>query len=343
MARVDLTVLGGGIWGLSIAWEATRRGARVRLIERQALGAGASGGLVGALAPHVPEQWNAVKAFQLAALLAAPGFWAGVEDASGLPTGYARTHRWQPLADAAAVDLARARARSAADLWQGRAAWRVIARPDHPFAPASPTGLLIEDTLSARLHPRRTLAALARAIRSRGGEVLLGEGASEGPVIHATGAAGLAALSQDLGRPIGRGVKGQAASLACPGMDMAPQLYLGGLHIVPHADGTVAIGSTSETDHADPATTDAQLESLIARARAALPILADAPVLDRWAAERPRAATRQPILGAWPGRPGAFLANGGFKIGFGLAAEVARVMVDLVLDGVDTIPDPFRL
>lgn len=343
MARVDLTVRGGGIWGLSIAWQAVRRGARVRLIERQAMGAGASGGLVGALAPHAPEQWNAVKAFQLAALLAAPGFWAAVEGASGLATGYARTHRWQPLADAAAVDLARARARAAADLWQGQAQWRVIPRPDHPFAPASPTGLLIEDTLSARLHPRRALVALAQAIRAGGSEIILGEGDEAGPVIHATGAAGLAALSQDQGRTIGRGVKGQAASLACSGVEMAPQLYLGGLHIVPHADGTVAIGSTSETDHTDPATTDAQLDTLIARARTALPILAQAPVLTRWAAERPRAATRQPILGPWPGRPGAFVANGGFKIGFGLAAEVARVMVDLVLDGKDAIPDAFRL
>ncbi len=84
MARVDLTVRGGGVTGLSIAWEATRRGAKVRLIETAQIGAGASGGLVGALAPHAPEQWTGTKAFQLTALLAAPAFWAGVEAASGL-------------------------------------------------------------------------------------------------------------------------------------------------------------------------------------------------------------------------------------------------------------------
>lgn len=55
MARVDLTVRGGGAFGLCIAWEAARRGARVRLIETVAIGAGASGGIVGALSPHVPE------------------------------------------------------------------------------------------------------------------------------------------------------------------------------------------------------------------------------------------------------------------------------------------------
>lgn len=342
MARVDLTVRGGGVWGLAIAWEAARRGARVRLIEAQRLGAGASGGLVGALAPHVPEQWNPVKALQLDALLAAADFWAGVEAAAGRPTGYARSHRWQPLNDAAAVSLAQARGAAAGTLWRGEAAWRVIPRPDHPFAPESPTGLLIEDTLSARLHPRMALVALEAALRAKGAEILLGEAAEEGPVIHATGAQGLADLATALGRPMGKGVKGQAASLAWPGFETAPQLYLKGLHIVPHADGTVAIGSTSEADFADPDATDDQLEALIAQARAALPVLAQAPVQARWAGLRPRSATRQPILGPWPGRPGHFVANGGFKIGFGLAPAVARAMADLVLAGRDAIPADFR-
>jgi glycine oxidase len=65
MARPELTVRGGGIFGLSIAWEAASRGARVRLIETASIGAGSSGGIVGALAPHTPEQWNEKKAFQL--------------------------------------------------------------------------------------------------------------------------------------------------------------------------------------------------------------------------------------------------------------------------------------
>jgi glycine oxidase len=48
-------------------------------------------------------------------------------------------------------------------------------------------------------------------------------------------------------------------------------------------------------------------------------------------------------LGEWPGRTGHFIANGGFKIGFGMAPKVAQVMVDLVLEGRDAIPDDFRV
>ena len=71
--------------------------------------------------------------------------------------------------------------------------------------------------------------------------------------------------------------------------------------------------------------------------------LAGAPVIARWAGVRPRAKTKSPVLGAWPGKPGHFVANGGFKIGFGMAPKIALTMVDLVLDNRDTIPDGFRL
>jgi len=341
MTRVDLTVRGAGIFGLSIAWEAARRGARVRVIETVRVGAGSSGGMVGALAPHVPEQWNPKKAFQLDSLLMAQGWWAGVEAASGLTLGYARTGRLQPLADARAVEQARARAVEAAVLWQGRAEWRVIAATGNAWEPVSPTGWLIEDTLTARINPRDALVALVAAIRAVGREVVVGEGVDEGPVIWATGVSGLADLSAGLGRVVGAGVKGQALLLAHDA-GAAPQLFVDWLHIVPHGDGTVAVGSTSENRWEVADATDVQLDALLDRARAAVPELAAAPVLDRWAGLRPRAASRAPVLGVWPGRSGHYIANGGFKIGFGMAPKVAEVMVDLVLDGCDAIPDGFR-
>lgn len=342
MTRPDLTVYGAGIFGLSIAYEAARRGARVRVIETVAVGAGSSGGIVGALAPHVPENWNDKKAFQLDSLLMAQEFWAGVEGASGLSTGYARLGRVQPLADAAAADLARAREVGAKGLWQGRAEWRVIAATGGLWEPASPSGWLIEDTLSARLHPRMACAALAEAVIALGGEVVLGAAEAVGPVIWATGHAGLEALGADLGARVGAGVKGQAVLLRHDARDL-PQLFVDGLHIVPHGDGTVAVGSTSETVWDDPASVDGQAMALQARAVAALPVLGSAPVIATWAGVRPRAKSRAPMLGAWPGRAGHYIANGGFKIGFGMAPKVAVVMADLVLDGRNAVPDGFRV
>lgn len=339
--RIDVTVRGGGIFGLAVAWACARRGARVRLIERERIGAGASGGLVGALAPHAPERWDDAKGFQLESLLMAGDWWAAVAAAGGGDPGYARTGRLQPVADAAALARAEARAEAARSLWRGRAAWEVVPAAGLAFAPVTATGLVVRDTLSARIHPRRALAALAGALRAAGAEVMEGEAAPEaGAVVHATGWEGLRALPAASGGPAGGGVKGQALALAFDA-GAAPQLYAGGLHIVPHADGTVAVGSTTERDWDDPRATDARLEALHAAAVAACPALAGAPVVARWAGVRPRTATGRPLIGPWPGRPGHFVANGGFKTGFGLAPLAAEVLADLVLEGRDRIPRDF--
>ncbi len=342
MARPDLTVRGGGIFGLSIAWACARRGARVRVIEVAEIGAGASGGIVGALAPHVPEAWNDKKAFQLDSLFLAEAWWAAVASRGGEDPGYARHGRLQPLADEAAVAQARSRAEGAARLWQDRADWRVIPASGGTWEPPSPSGWMVQDSLSARIHPRRALAALNAALRGTGAEMVVGEGDDIGPVIWATGIAGLIALGEGRARAPGGAVKGQAALLALDVGD-APQLYADGLHIVPHADGTVAIGSTSENQWGDAETCDALLDDVIARARAACPVLNDAPVVEHWAGLRPRARSRAPMLGPWPGRPGHFIANGGFKIGFGMAPGVAEAMADLVLEGRETFPPGFRV
>lgn len=342
MATPDVTVMGAGIFGLAIGWECARRGARVSVLEKARVGAGSSGGIVGALAPHVPEQWNPKKAFQLESLLMAPEFWAGVEAAGGVDPGYAPTGRVQPVAEGA-LELARARGVGAATLWRGAAVWEVLPAEADGWQPAG--GYVIRDTLSARLHPRQAARALVAAIRARGGSVAEGvaEPSGKGPVVWATGAAGLAALGADLGRPVGGAVKGQAALFARPGFETRPQLFVDGVHIVPHGDGTVAVGSTSERSYDAPDSVDERLEAVIAAARAACPALVDAAVIERWAGLRPRAKSRAPMLGEWPGRREQFIANGGFKIGFGMAPKVAAVMADLVLDGRDAIPAGFRV
>jgi glycine/D-amino acid oxidase-like deaminating enzyme len=341
MAMADVTVFGAGIFGLSVAWCCAQRGARVRVIDPHGPGAGASGGLVGALAPHVPEQWNDKKAFQFDSLIMAQAFWDGVARVSGRDPGYARLGRLQPVADAAALEMARARAESAAALWQGRAQWQVRPRGDFgAWAPETPSGWLIADSLSARLHPRMACAALVAAIGEKGG-VVARDGAAEGHVVWATGVAGLEEINAARPRAFGNAVKGQAALLRLDRRD-CPQIFADGVHVVPHIDGTVAIGSTSERAFDDATDTDAQLDAVLARAEGAVPALAGAAVINRWAGLRPRSRSRAPVLGAHPLREGEFIANGGFKIGFGMAPKVGAVMADLVLDGHDAIPQGFR-
>ena len=340
MAIADVTVMGAGVFGLSVAFACAQRGARVQVIDPNGVAAGASGGIVGALAPHVPENWNAKKAFQFESLITAEEYWRRVAELSGAPTGYTRSGRLQPLADEAAVSLARARAKTALELWEGQAHWAVIPADDAGgWAPPSPSGLLVKDTLTALVHPRDATRALALAVVALGGRIDI-EAPIAGTVVWATGWQGMVEMNAHRPRQVGNGVKGQALLLdyAMPG---APQVFADTLHFVPHLDGTLAIGSTSEREFGVADAVDDQIDALHARAVAAMPMLADAPVLTHWAGVRPRARSRAPMLGQHPFRDGEFVANGGFKIGFGMAPKVGEVMADLVLDGRETIPEAF--
>ena len=142
-------------------------------------------------------------------------------------------------------------------------------------------------------------------------------------------------------RLVGAGVKGQGALLKFDAVGM-PQLFAETLHIVPHFDGTVAIGSTTEREFTAPFETDDLLEGKIALAREVFPVLRDAPVVERWAGVRPRSRSRAPMIGEHPFRRDEFVANGGFKIGFGMAPKIGEVMADLILEGRDAVPYDFR-
>ena len=337
---VDVTIRGAGIFGLSIAWTCARRGAKVCVIDPNGPGAGSSGGLVGALAPHVPENWNAKKAFQFESLIMTDQFWGEVESTGGVSPGYGRLGRLQPIADERTLKLAHQRAETARELWQGKAEWRVVSTETlGEWCPPSPTGYVIHDTLSARMHPRRACAALVAALEVMGVEILT-EAPDRGLVLHATGVAGLEELSAAYGKTVGNGVKGQAALLRFDA-GQVPQLFADAIHIIPHADGTLAIGSTSEREYDDPKSTDTNLDNVIERATRAVPVLHGATVIERWAGVRPRSKSRAPMLGLHPLHKGHFIANGGFKIGFGMAPKVADVMADLMLEGKNSIPTDF--
>ena len=58
MATPEITIYGAGIFGLSIAFEILKRGQTVEIIEISKPGFGSSGGVLGALAPHTPDNWN---------------------------------------------------------------------------------------------------------------------------------------------------------------------------------------------------------------------------------------------------------------------------------------------
>lgn len=385
----DILVVGAGVMGLWAAVKAAEAGYAVTLVDRASPGAGASGGLLGALFPWMPNHFGKKKKFQFDALISLPDQLAPLESETGLAAGYARVGRIIPLPKAHLRPIAERHQQDAETAWttpETAYHWRVTDAapiPDY-IDPAFAEGGYVHDTLAARVSPRRLAAVLtawlkrrpnariftgaeleavdARAGRARfrpsGASTMAGDAEPfAGDILFdrlvlASGVdafAQIEALLPPLKKPLGQGVKGQAALIAAdldPGLPVA---FLDGVYVVPHAGGPnarshVAVGSTSENIYDDPFATDAQLDDVLEKARALIPALREAPVIERWAGLRPKAIARDPMLGSLPDCPNIFAMTGGFKISFGVAHALADALIEMI-EGRDPerLPESFRL
>ncbi|SOC42067.1 glycine/D-amino acid oxidase-like deaminating enzyme [Rhizobium subbaraonis] len=369
-SRPDVLVVGAGIMGLWAALMAARAGLSVAVAERSGIGAGASGGLLGALMPHLPDRWNDKKQFQFQALVSLEDEIAALEAQTGLSAGYRRSGRLIPLAAAHQRDRALRHADDAATAWNcdgKRFSFDVLDVPPFsawPGAAIAESGVAF-DRLAARVSPRKLLALLGKALDDSphvrvfpGADVVtidpvarvartsVGDEIAFGHVIVSAGVGSFKFL-HDLvpveGRPVGVAVKGQAALFHGDIDPALPILFDSGIYVVPHEAGYCAVGSTSEDrfDYAE--TTDALLDGVIERAFALAPVLRRATLIERWAGLRPKAIGRDPMAGGHPDFGAVSLLTGGFKISFGVAHELARAVVTQINGGSLGLPPSFEV
>jgi glycine oxidase len=369
-ASAELIIIGGGIMGLWTAVHAERLGIDTLLVDAGGLGQGASGGLLGALMPHMPDKWNDKKQFQFDALLSLEDEIAKLEDATGLACGYRRSGRLIPLPKPHLREIALRHSADAEVNWRQAErpfAWNLLDQPlqegwpEMSFASAG----LVYDTLAARVSPRALVSALAAFLHGAK-HVRIVEGLEASRIDPLSGrvafansqstafgrcviAAGyrsfplLQAISPPLPRPLGKPVKGQAALIKADVDPALPVIYLNGLYVVAHEDGHVAIGSTSEESFDDAQDTDSRLDDLVHRAQALVPALQHAPVVERWAGLRPKAVDRDPMVGPHPDHAQVIALTGGFKVSFGLAHALAAAALGLPLSPQMRLPPSFLL
>lgn len=376
--NVDLLVIGGGAMGLWAARRGVEAGLSTLLVEAGAIGtAGGSAQPLGALMPHAPQRWGDLAAFQFEALVSLEEEAARLQAETGIDVGYGRIGRVAPVrSEAAVADLGPA-IDAAAMRWiapDGRRFSKRV-RPwrsaDPLYAASAPAGVRADD-LSARIAPRAYLSALAASLKGRAeilagvrflrwdGAALLSSGARIGcgALVVAAGAESFAILGA-LGGPaaaggaetLGAGVKGQAVIFEPPAarreeIARAPLIYDGGLYIVPHADGRVAVGATTETFWDDPARPDARALDLAAQAQALSPLLEGERPARCWAGLRPRSSSRMPAIGRWEAaaRAPAWVMTGGYKITFGIAHRAASALIDRIAKRSEraALPDIFH-
>jgi glycine oxidase len=364
-SSVELLIVGGGIMGLWAAVHAEWLGIKTLLVDSAGLGSGASGGLLGALMPHMPDKWSEKKQFQFDALAVLESDIAALEAATGLSAGYRRSGRLIPLPKPHLRKIALGHSQDAETHWhhgERRFHWQVLdaAPVDGWIDPVAGTSGFVFDTLAARVAPRALVKALA-AFLAKAKHVRLVEGMEVESIDPDGGIATTFEGTIHFGRCIlsaghrsfpildgltpgrhstlGQPVKGQAALLKADIDAGLPVIFRDGLYIVPHEGGLVAVGSTSENRFDDPASTDGQLDDLLAAARTMAPVLAGAEVVERWAGLRPKAIDRDPMVGAHPDHPRLIALTGGFKVSFGLAHRLAEVAVREAAE----IPCSFKL
>lgn len=114
-------------------------------------------------------------------------------------------------------------------------------------------------------------------------------------------------------------------------------------YIVPRDDGRILVGSTEEQVGFDKRTTEAGIADLLAFAQDLLPALRDTPLENSWAGLRPGVYDGMPYLGCLPGLSNAFVAAGHFRSGLYLSPGTALVMAELIDKGNSPFSlEPFR-
>jgi glycine oxidase len=181
----------------------------------------------------------------------------------------------------------------------------------------------------AHLSPRDALATLAGRLAERGIAIRSEPPAAPGRIVDCRGLASRDAL------PDLRGVKGEMLVLRCPEVALSRPVRLLHpripLYVVPRGDGIYMVGATMiESTERRRVTARSMLE-LLSAAYALHPAFGEAEILEIGSDARPAFPDNLPRIRECDGR---IHANGLYRHGFLLAPALARMVADLVLEGL---------
>ncbi|PYP78150.1 MAG: D-amino-acid oxidase [Gemmatimonadetes bacterium] len=101
-------------------------------------------------------------------------------------------------------------------------------------------------------------------------------------------------------------------------------------NVQPRAGGQVIVGSSRELVGWDASLDDRMVRRMIARASEFMPSLAAMQMLRTWIGFRPATPDKLPLIGAWPGVPGLWIAAGHEGLGITTSLGTAALIAALV-------------
>jgi len=354
----DLLVVGGGVIGLSAAWQAARGGMTVTVVDPSPA-RGASWVAAGMLAPVTEATFGeeALVHLLVAGAQRWPSFANDLAEATGADVGYRPCGTVAVAVDAddrAVLDQMLAFQQSL-----GLAAERLAATDCRRLVPALSPGIRggVAVPGDHQVDNRRLLPAVLAAGR-RAGVTVIGQRAAA-VVVDPTGSAAgvdladgsrlaagavLAAPGVDLGGlggvpdgvlPPVHPVKGHVLRLRGSAHRPLLERTVRGLvhgrpcYLVPRDDGTVVVGATSEDRGFDRTVMAGAVHGLLDDARALVPGVDELELVEAQAGLRPGSPDNAPFVG-WTAVPRLLLAAGHYRNGILLAPLTADVVVALL-------------
>ena len=376
----DVVVIGAGVVGCSVAYYLAREGVSVTLLEREAIGSGASAHATGSLS-LLGAEFSPGASFEMARASYSEfqQVVPELEAASGMDLLYQRRPSLRLALDDEEADLIKSlmvwQQPHVSMHWIGAQEVRAI----EPRLSPSIIGAVYEDE-SAQLDSYRLNLALARGAELKGADLLYRE--VIGLVTSGTTVTGVRTAAGDihcaavvvaagtwsrvftpwLGFPVPvRPMKGERLLLNYPGEPL-PVLISSPKrgHMISRTDGFTSVGSTGGRDYDqkelfwseefDRQPTETARLELLRRALDVFPDLGRAELVQQLAGSRPLSPDSKPIIGPVPGWKGVLLATGHTTKGIHLGPITGRIITDYVCRGAtqavsdmdEFLPDRFE-
>lgn len=355
-------VIGGGIIGLSLAYELARRGLSVTVVEQGEWGGQASSAAAGMLAP--------LKEFSSTGPLLDLGM-----DSLALYPQWAKELEAYTAGDVqlsldglltVALNEREEETLKAKYQWQREAGYDVQWLMGKELQEVEPllTNLATAAIYSPKeghINNRMLLRALVTACQQMGvvlhagcvvsrlahtaGRVV-GVDTTSGPIradhtIVCSGAwAGIMLEMVGVSIPV-RPVRGQIAAVSSVGIPLRTVIFGTSGYLTPKKDGRIVIGATEDESGFQREVTLAGLASILQGVMPYVPALHAATFLEAWGGLRPATADGKPLLGEVPGWDGLSLAGGHFRNGILLSPITAKRMADWIEKGQKEPLSPF--
>lgn len=359
MSVNSVNIIGGGIIGLAAGWQLARRGISVRIFERGSMGRGASFAAAGMLTADAELGFEEKKLYRVSreSLGRWPAFAHLLEEDSGVSVGYQdqgtlvvandRDHeealrRMFDFQLGEGVDVSWLSGEEARDL--------------EPFLAPGITGAVLASDDHA-VDNRAVLEALVTAFQRAGGELFENSLVTDvGPdehrprivmddgsdfdadvVVIAAGAWSNQIKGLENGKkPPVRPVKGQIIELQKVNpFDLKYVVRGPNAYLVPHLDGRIMVGATSEEMGYDTRVTAGGIYKILEGGWEIVPGIYDLSLTEIFVGLRPGSRDNHPIMG-FSDVPGVYFATGHFRHGILHSALSAEEIALEICESVES-------